>query len=276
MTFEQMKFAMEQIRKFINQKKDTCYEAMHSLLDKTRFYFTEIDFQNLFLHTYKKSENNLTKEDFVSDCNTIIFTLEGMLAKDKNYHTVKSILKDIDKFSKCKSDKSIREAVKSIYHTYSDRIKFNKVIEKLISEDATNDHLISIGFDGFDKTLLDSMIKNLKNYANEICLEKPKKETIRQTKTDTTININNNNILNAKIDIDVAIENAIEQLENACLSDEQEKQVKEKISELEDIVKSKINQKSKWQKLGEIMKWVVEQGVQVASIIVPLIANAIK
>ena len=52
--------------------------------------------------------------------------------------------------------------------------------------------------------------------------------------------------------------------------------MKEKITELEEIVKSKISKKSKWQKLCEIMKWVVEQGVQVASIIVPLIGNAIK
>lgn len=276
MTFEQIKFAMEQIRKFENQKKAPCYEAMDSLLDKTRFYFTEIDFQSLCLYTYQKSQERLTKEDFISDCNAIIFTLEGMLSKDRNYPIIKNILNDIDKFKKCKSNKSVKEAIKTIYHTYSDRIKFNKVIEKLISEDATNNHIIDMGLDGFDKSLLNSMLKNLENYANEICFEKSQKVVTKQNKPDTTININNNNVLSSSIDINLAVHNAIEQLENACLSDEQEKQVKEKISELEKIVKSKFTKKTKWQKLCEIMRWVVEQGVQVASIIVPLIGNAIK
>ena len=64
--------------------------------------------------------------------------------------------------------------------------------------------------------------------------------------------------------------------ENACLSIQQEKEVKEKISELEEIVKSKENKKTKWQKLGGIMKWVAEQGIQVASIILPLISKSIQ
>lgn len=277
MTFEQIKFAIEMIRKFENQKKDTCYEAMDSLLDRTKFYFTEINFQKLYPYTYYKNKDDLSREDFISDCNAIIFTLEGMLAKDKNYPYVRSIMKDIESYKKCKSDKSVKETIKKIYYSYSDRIKFSKVIEKIILDDAKNEISLAFGNKGFDRTLLDGMLKNLETYANEICSEKPKQEpTRKERKQETTININNNNNFSSKVNLNVAIENTIEELENACLSLDQEKQVKEKIEELENIIKSKESKKTKWTKFCSILKWVAEQGIQVASIIVPLISSAIK
>ncbi len=275
MTFEQIKFAIEQIRKFINQKKDTCYEAMDSLLDKTRFYFTEINFHNLFLQTYNNSKETITQEDFISDCNTMIFTLEGMLGKDKNYYTVKSVLNDIEKFRKCKSNKSIREAIKIIYHTYSDRIKFNKVVEKTVTE---LDNPLNF-CDNADKSMLDGMLAQIENYAVDLCNGKTSKSP--PSKTEKVVvnlsNTNNNSVSsNININISVEIENAIKQVEDACLPDEQEKEVLAKIQELKEIVESKESRKSKWTKIGGFFKWVAEQGIQVASIIVPLLANTIK
>lgn len=275
MTFEQIKFAIEQIRKFTNQKKDTCYEAMDSLLDKTRFYFTEINFHNLFLQTYNKSKEAITKEDFISDCNTMIFTLEGMLGKDKNYYTVKNILNDIEKFRKCKSDKSIKEAIKIIYHTYSDRIKFNKVVEKTITE---LDNPLNF-CNNADKSMLDGMLAQIENYAVDLCNGKTTKST--SSKTEKVVvnlnNTNNNNVSsNTNVNIFVEIEKAIKQIEEACLPDVQEKEVLAKIQELKEIIESKESRKSKWTKIGGFFKWVAEQGIQVASIIVPLLANTIK
>ena len=81
---------------------------------------------------------------------------------------------------------------------------------------------------------------------------------------------------NIKVNISVEIENAIKQVEDACLPSEQEKEVLAKIQELKEIVESKESRKSKWTKIGGFFKWVAEQGIQVASIIVPLLANTIK
>ncbi len=277
MTFEQIKFAKEMIRKFENQKKETCYEAMDSLLDKTRFYFTEIDFNKLYFYTYNTRREALSHDDFVSDSNAIIFTLEGMLAKDKNYPLIKHIIQDIEMYKRCKSDKSVKEAIKKIFYSYSGEIKFNKVIEKIIIDDAKNTNFINFNNGGFDKTLLDGMLVNLETYANEICFNGPHKDSVKkERKQETTININNNNNFNANTSVDLVIENTIEELENACLSDEQETLVKEKIKELEDIIQSKESKKIKWRKFGSILKWVAEQGLQVASIIVPLISCALK
>lgn len=184
MTFEQMKFAKEQINLLEKQKKNTNYNKMESIVSSIKNYFFDEEIKkicNIILSVYMYKDN-LTQEDFIKDCNDLISALSGMLSKDKNHYVIQDIMKDIEKYKRCKSKDSIREAIKTIYHTYSNRIKFDKVVEKLILEDAKNDHLLDLGYDGFNKTLLESMIKNLENYANEICLNRPKKEPIEKEK----------------------------------------------------------------------------------------------
>ncbi len=278
MTYEQIKFAINTIRKFENQRKVPCYEAMDSLLDRTRFYFTEIDFQNIYLNTYRKSSSSLTNEDMISDCNAIISTLEGMLAKDKNYPIVRNIIKEIEQLKKCKSRRAIREAIKTIYHTYSDRIKFSKVIEKIILEEVDYDPIVFEYKDnGFSKPLLDSMLKVIENYAVDICNEKPKNKTIKEQKAPTINNIiQNNNTFAPVIDINIQIEDAISKVKEECLPESQEKEVLCKIQELKDLLETKVSKRARWDKVKEFFKWVAEQGIQVASIVVPLLTNVVK
>lgn len=49
-----------------------------------------------------------------------------------------------------------------------------------------------------------------------------------------------------------------------------------KLNELEEIGKSKESKGRRWQKAKEVMKWLVEQGIQVAAIVVPVLATCIK
>lgn len=41
-------------------------------------------------------------------------------------------------------------------------------------------------------------------------------------------------------------------------------------------MESKESKGTRWAKIKDVFKWVAEQGIQVASIIVPLLANMIK
>ena len=95
MTLEQIKFAIQLIKDFEEQKKGTCYETMHLLLDKTIYYFSEINFHIENVHTYTYWKEWFSQNDFILDCNLIISTLEGMLSKDKNYYIIKTILNDL-------------------------------------------------------------------------------------------------------------------------------------------------------------------------------------
>ena len=81
---------------------------------------------------------------------------------------------------------------------------------------------------------------------------------------------------NATVDISIVFENAIKQVEDACLPDAQEKEVLAKIQELKDIMESKESKGKRWAKIKDFFRWVAEQGIQVASIIVPLLANTVK
>ena len=49
----------------------------------------------------------------------------------------------------------------------------------------------------------------------------------------------------------------------------------EKIKEIEEIAKSKENKGKRWAKAKNILKWVAEQGITVAGIVLPLLAPMI-
>lgn len=103
--------------------------------------------------------------------------------------------------------------------------------------------------------------------------------------TDPNIVINNNNTANggtassksiSSIDVDIAIDIAIESIKEVGLSDAQTKEVVQKIEEIRAVNTEKLRRSEKWAKLKDILKWVVEQGFAVASLIIPLISQTIK
>ena len=48
MTFEKIKFTIEQIRKFDNQKKETNHQKMYALISRCIAYYSDIDFSKMF------------------------------------------------------------------------------------------------------------------------------------------------------------------------------------------------------------------------------------
>lgn len=50
----------------------------------------------------------------------------------------------------------------------------------------------------------------------------------------------------------------------------------EKLNELELIAKSNESKGKRWNKAKEILKWLIEQGIAAAGIIVPVLASSIK
>lgn len=277
MTYEQIKFTIEQIRKFENQKKETNQEKMYALVHRCRCYYTDMNFGRLSLCTLYFNTDTNTQEDYVKDCNAMIFALQGLLDKDKNYPTIKRIIKDIDLYKKSKSNKAIVKSIKQLYFSYSDRIKFGKVVEKTIND---MNELFTIN-NGADKTMLEGMLNQLENYAVDLCNGKgTKTQSAKAEKLVLNVNNSNTNTNNVsqttEINIEVEFENAIKQVEDACLPDAQEKEVLAKIQELKEIIDSKASRRTRWEKVKGFFKWVAEQGIQVASIIVPLLTNTVK
>ena len=80
----------------------------------------------------------------------------------------------------------------------------------------------------------------------------------------------------ATVDISAIFENARQRVEDEGLSDLQAKEILEKIAELEEIAKSKESKGKRWSKAKEIMKWLVEQGIAAAGILIPVLSESIK
>ena len=276
MTFEQIKFTIEQIRQFDNQKKETNHKKMYALISGCIAYYTDVDFSKMFFYTYQFSEENNNQETYINDCNTMIVKLQGLLDMDKNYPIAQKVIKDIELYKKSKSTKAIKDAIKKVFFTYSDRVKFNKIVEKAITE--MNEPLSLCDY--ADKVMLEGMIAQIENYAVDLCSGKKLKPLPTKTTEKLVLNLQNtnNNTLSqtVDIDVDVEIENAIKQVEDACLPDIQEKEVLAKIQELREIIESKETKGKRWAKTKDFFKWVAEQGIQVASIIVPLLSSTIK
>ena len=116
-------------------------------------------------------------------------------------------------------------------------------------------------------------------YAQEV-LDGRKSSNKKSTAPSVVIN-NNPSITatasaSATVDISAIFENARQRVEDEGLSDLQAKEILEKIAELEEIAKSKESKGKRWSKAKEIMKWLIEQGIAAAGILIPVLSESIK
>lgn len=210
--------------------------------------------------------------DLEKDKTTIKSFLESQLAEDDKYRMVCDILELIEEGQTIKKDeRSIAKFISKVFYSYSGKIKFDKNTEAVAT--APKD-IFSVGILSVDENMLKGVLKKLKDYAVEICSQKQSLE-----KSSPMFQINNNNMVNAtaslNVDISISIKQARQQAEDAGLADDQYKAVMDKLNEIEEISKIKDSKGKRWQKGKEILKWVAEQGIAVAGIILPLLAPMI-
>lgn len=87
-------------------------------------------------------------------------------------------------------------------------------------------------------------------------------------------NINNNNVINNQIDINIAIDEAKERIEDlTALSKEQIDEINSKLEDFRKIADSKDKKTTKWEKAKPIFKYIIDKGLDVAKIVLPLIIN---
>ena len=213
-----------------------------------------------------------------TDLDSIIAALNSKISETPKSIEILNVLNDIEDIEAIiPTDLDNRfQFISKIYHSYCSVIEFDDGI-KNATRYADGSGLSAGEYSEATPSMLKGLQLVLERYAETLCenkqSESPKTPFIQVTNSPTISATATNNI---NIDIAVEIENAIKRVEDACLPDEQEKEVLDKIQELKGIVESKDSKKSKWAKLKDFFKWVAEQGIQVAGIIVPLIAATIK
>lgn len=265
---------IEKVRYFLDKLKEIGnLQAMEEYISEVRgYYLNDFDIR-LKVYTFN-TRDSYTKDYFLQDSAKIKNYLEQKIDNDANASRVFEILNLIDEGKSCSNDtKKIEEFVVKIYHSYCGEIKFNDVVKAI----ATQHGVPVMQVYKADDTILEGVISKLRQYADTIC---SKKQEIQLSQPNTVFNISN--MANAQssselhLSITQSIEYAKQQAEDAGLPDEQYRTLIEKLCELEKIGKSKESKGKRWQKAKEVMKWLVEQGIQVAGIVIPVLSTCLQ
>jgi len=237
----------------------------------------------LNISNYFAYDMEITKEQMLADIDDIVSVLNGMLALDPKAAQISDVLELIFEGEHIEhSYEAIQKYISKVFYSYGDYIKLDKSIIAVATRAIKTDVDIEWGFkeeNSIDYTVVEGILRKLRIYAQEVL--EGKKESTKKASAPSVV-INNNPSIsatasaNAAVDISIVFENAVRQVEDACLPNAQEKEVLAKIQELKDIMESKESKGKRWAKIRDVFKWVAEQGIQVASIIVPLLATTIK
>lgn len=205
--------------------------------------------------------------------------LESLLAQDINASAIIDILNLIEEGENIKNNRELWERyVSKVYYSYSDKIAFDQMTATIAT---APQEMWNLNMYQVSEEMIDGIIAKMKSYANILSKPKPlakdgnsSVQNKQEINFQPHINIETKNETN--ITIDAVFDNARQQIEDAGLSDVQTQELFNKLSELEEIAKSKESKGKRWAKAKEIMKWLVEQGIAAASILIPVLSESIK
>ena len=284
MTLQQIEKIKATISKLENLKTKPTPTDISRVDSSLENFFHEL-YKSPYLNisNYFAYDMEITKEQMLADIDDIVSVLNGMLALDPKAAQISDVLELIFEGEHIEhSYEAIQKYISKVFYSYGDYIKLDKSIIAVATRAIKTDVDIEWGFkeeNSIDYTVVEGILRKLRIYAQEVL--EGKKESTKKASAPSVV-INNNPSIsatasaNAAVDISIVFENAVRQVEDACLPDAQEKEVLAKIQELKDIMESKESKGKRWAKIRDVFKWVAEQGIQVASIIVPLISTTIK
>lgn len=284
MTLQQIEKIKATISKLENLKTKPTPTDISRVDSSLENFFHEL-YKSPYLNisNYFAYDMEITKEQMLADIDDIVSVLNGMLALDPKAAQISDVLELIFEGEHIEhSYEAIQKYISKVFYSYGDYIKLDKSIIAVATRAIKTDVDIEWGFkeeNSIDYTVVEGILRKLRIYAQEVL--EGKKESTKKASAPSVV-INNNPSIsatasaNAAVDISIVFENAVRQVEDACLPDAQEKEVLAKIQELKDIMESKESKSKRWAKIRDVFKWVAEQGIQVANIIVPLLATTIK
>ena len=254
---------LREVQEFVSEVK-----AFYGDDFKTKLKITSWNTPDTYSQVYEKNDKIAIQNFF-----------ESLIAQDINAPAIIDILDYIEEGEQAKKNKKLREKyVSKVFYSYSDKISFDKMTEAIAMapQEVLNFNMYQV-----TEEMIDGIITKLKSYANILINPKPlAKDSNSSVQNNQEINfqphINIETKNETNITIDAVFDNARQQIEDAGLSDVQTQELFNKLSELEEIAKSKESKGKRWAKAKEIMKWLVEQGIAAASILIPVLSESIK
>lgn len=272
MTFNQI----VKTRQFLN-----AIPSVHDMLLMEKFvsslrgyYGDELNNVDLKIRRYNTIES-YSAHYYSRDVETIKGFLEGKLDSDTHVAFVNDIMNYLDEAQSVRGKKEkMSEFITKVYHAYSGVINFDSSIKAIAAQDTVLDlNLYSVSLSMFD-----GVITKLRQYAISLCEDVTTKESGQTINFSPTINAtaSTSNNIDISVDISLQVQKAKELANDEGLPDKQLQDVLQRLDEIEKIGKSKESKGKRWEKAKNILKWIAEQGIQVASIVVPVIASCIK
>ena len=267
MTLEQLKVHNE-FRKKINNAND--FYSMQLVYRSICSFFRISNIDTLYINSYNTADS-YTPQRIEIDKGSLLSFLNGKEAETPAISQVKTILSLVDKGNTCiDTQTNYLSFIREVFHSYNGKIKFDKEIEAAIAQPI---RFQIVPTTACTKEMVSGVITKLEIYATELL------ESYKSDVTAPAVQFNNYTTAqasaNTSISIESSIENALNQINESCLSEDDEAATKEKLEELKQIINEKSSKREKWNKLRSVMKWLAEQSLTVAGIILPLISNAI-
>ncbi len=284
MTYKQIEKLYESKQTLENAKSNPTVEIISKIDSALENFFHKL-YQSpyLYITNHIIYDMEITKEQMMDDIDNIIAVIDGMIASNPKITIIIEIINLIDEGKKLSNIyEDNQKYISKVYYKFYNKIKFEKSIEYVARKSIKSDIEMDFTFkeeNNIDREVIDGIIYLLSEYAENLLNKK--ESTVNKEKSPQVV-INNNNTANASannnvnIDISTIIEQAKQQIDDEGFSDKQREELLEKLNELELIAKSNESKGKRWNKAKEILKWLIEQGIAAAGIIVPVLASSIK
>ena len=284
MTYKQIEKLYESKQTLENAKSNPTVEIISKIDSALENFFHKL-YQSpyLYITNHIIYDMEITKEQMMDDIDNIIAVIDGMIASNPKITIIIEIINLIDEGKKLSNIyEDNHKYISKVYYKFYNKIKFEKSIEYVARKSIKSDIEMDFTFkeeNNIDREVIDGIIYLLSEYAENLLNKK--ESTVNKEKSPQVV-INNNNTANASannnvnIDISTIIEQAKQQIDDEGFSDKQREELLEKLNELELIAKSNESKGKRWNKAKEILKWLIEQGIAAAGIIVPVLASSIK
>ena len=267
MTLQQIEKTRSTIRELENLKTVPTPTAISRIDSSLENFFHELyksPYLNISNHFAYGME--ITKDQMVADIEDIVSVLNGMLALEPKTAQTNDLLELIFEGEHIEqSYEAIQKYISKVFYSYGDYIKLDKSIIAVATKSIKTEVDIDWGFkeeNTIDFTVVEGIVRKLRVYAQEVL--DGRKSSNKKSSTPSVV------------DISAIFENARQRVEDEGLPDLQAKEILEKIAELEEIAKSKESKGKRWSKAKEIMKWLIEQGIAAAGILIPVLSESIK
>ena len=198
--------------------------------------------------------------------------LEAILNSTYRYERVSSLYDLYMEGMKCKDNNECFDFLRKAHSWHIDGVKIDKNIIDMLN--GPQDFLVVFPIDYIP--IKDGVCAQLKNVCSSLMEKKIEKEVNKNCPVSIEINNSNNNNNKVSAEISIDFNEVKRQIEDLSLSDNQTHEILMKIDELESLSRNEKSKKKIWERVKDVVKWVTEQGIQVAGVLLPLLGNICK